>query len=79
MTRWPIIFFQVNSSDSWGRNKVEAYGFCEIPKTPGYQEIIVKTWKPKETIQDEINSFYLGFKFIYFSLFLLNFFFRWIY
>ena len=60
MSRWPIIFFQANSSDSWGRNKVEAYGFCEIPKNAGYHEITIKTWKPKETIQDHINSFYLG-------------------
>lgn len=61
MTRWPIVFFQVNSSDYWGRNNVEAYGFCEIPKTPGHHKITIKTWKPKETVQDQINSFYLGF------------------
>ena len=60
MTRWPIIYLQVNSSDSWGRNKVEAYGFCEIPKLAGYHEITARTWKPKETSEEQINSFFLG-------------------
>lgn len=60
MTRWPIIFFQVNSIGSWGKNKVEAYGFCDIPNIPGYHELEIRTWKAKESIQDQINSFYLG-------------------
>lgn len=61
MTRWPLIFFQVNSSDYWGKSRVEAYGFCDIPNTAGFHEITVKTWKPKESNQDKIYSFYLGF------------------
>lgn len=65
MTRWPIIFFFVNSNDSWGRSKVEGYGFCEIPKIPGFHEIKVRTWKPKMTIDDQINSFFIGFLFFF--------------
>ena len=50
----------MNSNDSWGRSKVEGYGFCEIPKIPGFHEIKVKTWKPKMAIDDQINSFFIG-------------------
>lgn len=60
MSRWPIICFQVNAYDSWGRTYTVGYGFCEIPKYPGFHELSIKTWKPKETLDEQISAFFLS-------------------
>ena len=58
--RWPILLFQVDSVDNWQRYSIEGYGFIEIPKDPGFHEILIPTWKPHHSISEKIHSFYLG-------------------
>ena len=51
---------QVNSVDSWDRHRIEGYSFVRMPATAGYHEIEVDTWRPRGSLQSEINSFFLG-------------------
>lgn len=60
MDKWPKIIIQVNSLDTWGRYRVEGYGFVEIPRYCGLHKIEVKTWKPYETQESKNFSFFLG-------------------
>lgn len=50
----------MNSFDSWDRNRIEGYGFVEIPHAPGYHELRVKTYKPHDDIYTRIYEFFLG-------------------
>ena len=54
------MLFQVNSQDSWGRNRIEGYGFLEIPSEEGHHTIKVQTWWPRGNLFAEIHSFFLG-------------------
>ena len=36
MAERPYLMLQVNSVDSWGRHRIEGYGFCRMPLNPGY-------------------------------------------
>ena len=56
----PYLLLQVNSIDSWGRHRVEGYGFVRFPSEPGYHKIEVETWRPRGSLQSEIHSFFLG-------------------
>ena len=51
---------QANSIDGWGRNRIEGYGFCEIPRSAGFHQLVVKTWKPALNLHNKIHSFFLG-------------------
>ena len=33
--KWPVIFIEVFSIDSWTRYRTEGYGFIQIPTIPG--------------------------------------------
>jgi len=56
----PFLLLQVNSVDSWGRHRVEGYGFVRFPLEPGYHKLEVETWRPRGSLQSEIHSFFLG-------------------
>ena len=56
----PYLLLQVNSIDSWGRHRIEGYGFVRFPAKPGYHKIEVETWRPRGSLQSEIHSFFLG-------------------
>lgn len=36
------------------------YGFLQLPNTPGFHQISIQTWRPIESLNSEIQSFYLG-------------------
>lgn len=36
MAERPYLLLQVNSIDSWGRHRIEGYGFVRFPTDPGY-------------------------------------------
>jgi hypothetical protein len=59
-SKWPEVLLQVNSCDTWGRHRIQGYGFLKIPNTPGYKEIKVRTWRPMESSHNELHSFFLG-------------------
>ena len=60
LSDWPKVCVQVNSVDSWERHRIMGYGFLEFPPSPGFHELSVQTWRPIESVQTEIYSFYLG-------------------
>lgn len=60
MAERPYLLLQVNSIDSWGRHRVEGYGFVRFPAEPGYHKLEVETWRPRGSLQSEIHSFFLG-------------------
>lgn len=40
--------------DSWDRNKVEGYGIVEIPHTPGFHEMVIRTFKPDDDLYTKV-------------------------
>ena len=54
------MLLQVNSVDSWGRHRIEGYGFVRFPEEPGYHKLEVETWRPRGSLGSEIHSFFLG-------------------
>lgn len=41
-------------------NSVEGYGTMDFPRSSGTHLIEIHTWKPINTIEDEIKSFFIG-------------------
>ncbi len=58
--KWPTIVVQVNSLDSWGRYRVEGYGFVELPRYCGVHHLEIRTWKPHTNQDNQAFSFFLG-------------------
>ena len=56
----PILLLKVNSADSWGRHRVEGYGYLRFPAEQGYHSTSVSTWRPRASLDTEIHSFFLG-------------------
>ena len=59
-TRWPSLLLQVNSVDSWGRHRIEGYGYVTFPREPGCYEQTISTWRPKGTLYSQVHSYFLG-------------------
>ena len=59
-TRWPSLLMQVNSVDSWGRHRIEGYGYVTFPSEPGYYEQTISTWRPRGSLYSQIHSYFLG-------------------
>jgi Meckel syndrome type 1 protein len=53
------MLIQVNSLDSWERNRVEGYGIVEIPHQPGFHELTIRTFKPDDDLYTRIMQFYI--------------------
>jgi hypothetical protein len=62
--RWPTVIIQVNSLDEWDRYRIEGYGFFELPKEAGHHTIKVKTWKPVQSVENQVHTFFLGTLFL---------------
>jgi B9 protein. len=60
MKGWPRIILQVWNLDSYGNASILGYGFTFFPATPGIQEVEVNCWRPKGTLSEEVNHFFLG-------------------
>lgn len=58
--KYPILFLQVNSMDSWGRARIEGYGFLQLPRQPGYHDVLVQTYAPQTSLYQKIHQFFLG-------------------
>lgn len=56
----PYLLVQVNSVDSWGRHRIEGYGFARFPAEPGYHQVTIETWKPRGSLSSQVHSFFLG-------------------
>lgn len=51
---------QVNSLDSWERNKIEGYGFIDVPNTPGFHQLTIQTYKPNDDLFTRVYEYFLG-------------------
>jgi Meckel syndrome type 1 protein len=52
--RFPVMIFQINSMDDWERNRVEGYGILEVPHTPGFHELTIRTFKPNDDLYTKV-------------------------
>ena len=57
---WPSMLLQVNSIDSWGRVRLEGYGFHTFSPVSGYYIHDINTWKPSGSLYSKVHSFFLG-------------------
>ena len=46
LPKWPQIFLEVSSIDSWSRVRAEGYGFTSVPFCTGCHEVNIDTWRP---------------------------------
>lgn len=59
--KWPVLYLQVFSLDSWQRHRLEGYGYCQLPDVSGTTEVKVDTWRPKgDSAFDEMNRYFIG-------------------
>uniref|UniRef100_T2M4C4 Meckel syndrome type 1 protein n=1 Tax=Hydra vulgaris TaxID=6087 RepID=T2M4C4_HYDVU len=59
--KWPTLFLQVFSVDSWQRHRIEGYGYCSVPDVAGTTCITIKMWRPKgDNLFAEMNRFFIG-------------------
>uniref|UniRef100_A0A5S6QIJ4 Meckel syndrome type 1 protein n=1 Tax=Trichuris muris TaxID=70415 RepID=A0A5S6QIJ4_TRIMR len=57
---WPLLFIAVMSLDNLSRYRLEGYGFVELPRVPGREQCIVRTWRPIEEGAENLQRFFLG-------------------
>lgn len=57
---WPKILIQINSIDSWNRQRIEGYTFINIPNKSGFYQIKVPCYAPIEDLSMNIFSYFLG-------------------
>ena len=57
---WPKLHLQVWHQDNYGRNEIYGYGFCHIPTSPGFHEIVCPTWCPTGTADDQVKRMFIG-------------------
>lgn len=51
----------MSSKDSWGRVRVEGYGYIDLLcKKSRSEKIEITTWKPKGSIRANLHSFFVG-------------------
>ena len=46
LPKWPQLFFEVSSVDSWTRCRTEGYGFTSVPYNAGCYDLNLDTWRP---------------------------------
>ncbi|EDO39397.1 predicted protein [Nematostella vectensis] len=59
--KWPLLFVEVMSLDSWERHRTEGYGYTVIPNKAGSHEIVINTWRPiGNGPVPELRRFFIG-------------------
>jgi hypothetical protein len=56
----PKILLQINSTDSYGRHRIEGYCFLNIPLVTGSYKFEIPSYKPREDNYMKVFSFFLG-------------------
>jgi hypothetical protein len=56
----PKILLQINSTDSYGRHRIEGYSFLNIPLVTGSYNFEIPCYKPREDNYMKVFSFFLG-------------------
>ena len=61
LIKWPTLYLEVYSLDSWQRHRVEGYGYCQIPDVAGSTAVEIDMWRPKgDGLYDEMGRFFVG-------------------
>ncbi|PAA93628.1 hypothetical protein BOX15_Mlig011790g1 [Macrostomum lignano] len=59
--RWPIMYFEVMSQDSWTRHRTEGYTYLTLPATPGPHDFRLQCWRPTgNSVVCELRRFFIG-------------------
>ncbi|KAI9362904.1 ciliary basal body-associated, B9 protein-domain-containing protein [Zopfochytrium polystomum] len=58
--KWPRLYVEVCSMDSWDRHVVEGYSYVEIPRTAGCFNLELPTWRPVTTPAADMKSMLIG-------------------
>ena len=56
----PKLLLQINSTDYYGRHRIEGYCFLDIPLKTGSYKFEIPCYKPREDNYMKIFSFFLG-------------------
>lgn len=59
-SKCPIMLFNVYSKDWFGRQKLEGYGYFNLPDQSGMHDVEIKTWRPRASISSNMSDFFLG-------------------
>jgi Meckel syndrome type 1 protein len=61
LPRWPLLYLEVLSLDSWHRYRTEGYGYLTFPQSPGYNFATVSCWRPAgKSLFSEMRRFFIG-------------------
>ncbi len=61
LPKWPQIFFEVMSIDSWSRCRAEGYGFTFVPYNAGSYDFSLDTWRPlRLDPKGEMRRYFVG-------------------
>ncbi|XP_063966049.1 tectonic-like complex member MKS1 isoform X2 [Lytechinus pictus] len=61
LPKWPQLFLEVLSLDSWQRYRTEGYGCITLPPNPGTYSFDVNMWRPLgRSSYDEMRRFFIG-------------------
>ena len=58
--KFPKLYFQIFSSDSWNKDILEGYGVCELPSDLGCHTLQIPTWRPFGDRLTRLKSFFIG-------------------
>lgn len=59
--KFPTLYLQVFSLDSWQRHRTEGYGYCQLPDVAGSTCVEIDMWRPKgDDAFDEMSRFFIG-------------------
>uniref|UniRef100_A0A061RT25 Meckel syndrome type 1 protein n=2 Tax=Tetraselmis sp. GSL018 TaxID=582737 RepID=A0A061RT25_9CHLO len=61
-SKWPVIYFQVNTYDAWGRYTVQGYTWLSLHCVGrgGCSAHSLATWRPLGSVQDRLHGFFVG-------------------
>lgn len=64
LPKWPQLFFEVVSVDSWSRVRAEGYGFTSVPYGAGCHDVTLPTWRPLRSdgsaAAGELRRYFVG-------------------
>ncbi|XP_013384089.1 Meckel syndrome type 1 protein [Lingula anatina] len=61
LPKWPVMYIEVLSLDSWQRYRTEGYGYLTLPCIPGVSTEEVTCWRPTgNSVVSELRRFFIG-------------------
>ncbi|CAG9462279.1 unnamed protein product [Pedinophyceae sp. YPF-701] len=59
-SKWPTLVFEVNSLDSFGRQRTLGYAHLTVPPEPGCATRTLETWRPVGTLTERLQELFVG-------------------